>query len=80
MGALLALLARPLIDAAASAFGRVLLDFLKSWLDAHAMKQAGRAEAERDAAVAGAQIEHDMDAVEMPDLHELLRRLGEGTA
>lgn len=45
MGAILALLARPLIEAAVSVFGQIILDFWKTWKAAQDARALGRAEA-----------------------------------
>lgn len=80
MQAILLFLARPLIDAALSAFGHVLLDFFRTWKASQDAQALGRAEAERDAAAKAAQIERDMSAVEMLEREDVLKWLREGKA
>ena len=80
MGAILALLAKPLIQAAISAFGQVLIDLLQSWRAHESAKAEGRAEAERAAVIAAEDARRRMDAAELPDKAEILRRLREGDA
>jgi hypothetical protein len=80
LGAILALLARPLIEAAVSAFGHVLMDFVRSWKASQDAQARGRAEAERDAAVAVARVEREMGGVDVPSLREMLNRLKDGSA
>lgn len=80
MQAILLLLARPLIEAALSAFGHVLLDFFRTWKASQDAQALGRAEAVRDAAAEALKVERDMGAVALPERDELLKRLREGMA
>jgi hypothetical protein len=80
VGAILTLLARPLIQAAVSAFGQVLLDLLQSWRAYESAKAEGRADADRAAAAAVEAARRRMDAATLPDKAEILRRLREGDA
>lgn len=80
MGAILALLAKPLIQAAISAFGQVLIDMLTSWRAHESAKAEGRAAAERAAVIAAEDARRRMDAAELPDKAEILRRLREDDA
>jgi hypothetical protein len=80
MQAILALLARPLIEAVVSAFGQVLLDLFASWRSHEDAKALGRAEAERAASVAAEQARQRMDAVPLLTEDEILKLLREGKA
>lgn len=80
MQAILLLLTRPLIDAALSAFGHVLMDFFRTWKASEDAQALGRAEAVRDASLALAEREREMNAVEMPERDDVLRKLREGKA
>lgn len=80
MGAILALLAKPLIQAAISAFGQVLIDLLQSYRAHESAKAEGRAAAERAAIIAAEDARRRMDAAELPDKAEILKRLREGDA
>jgi len=80
MGAILALLARPLLDALLSAFGQVVLDLFASWRSHEDAKLAGRAEAERAASVAAEAARAHMDEVAALSDDEMLKRLREGRA
>jgi hypothetical protein len=80
LGAILALLARPLIQMAVSAFGQFLLDAMKTWMADRNAQALGRAEATRDAAVVAAKVEQEMAEVPEPDIAELLKRLRDGEA
>jgi len=72
------MLARPLFDAAATAFGQVLLDMFKTWRTMEDARKFGRAEAERDAALAAVSIARDFDAVPLPSRDEALAELRKG--
>ncbi len=78
--ALLQILGRPLIEAAVSAFGHVMLDFFRTWRAGIDAQARGRAEAVAEAATEVARVERDMGAVSLPERDELLKRLNEGTA
>jgi hypothetical protein len=80
VGAILTLLARPLIQAAVSAFGQVLLELMQSYLAHQSARAEGRAAAERAAVLAAEDVRKRMDAAELPDKAEILRRLREGDA
>jgi hypothetical protein len=80
MQTLLLLLGKPLIEAAISAFGRVLLDFFRTWKASEDAKALGRAEAHRDATVIAAEAEREMGAVDLPERDDLLKKLREGLA
>lgn len=80
MRAILLLLTRPLIEAALSAFGHVLLDFFRTWKASQDAQALGRAEAVRDATTEALKVERDMGAVALPERDELLKRLREGMA
>ncbi len=80
MQALLALLAKPLIDAALSAFGRVIMDMIKAWQVEHAAREAGRASAVIAAHEQALAAERRMSEVQVLTEDELLRRLREGDA
>ena len=67
-----------LVEAALSAFGRVLLDFFRTWKASEDARARGRAEAVQDAALEALEVERDMGAVELPERDELLKRLREG--
>lgn len=77
---MLAILAKPIIEAFLSAFGHFVIDALRTWKASHDAQALGRAEAERDASLALAEREREMNAVELPERDELLRRLREGLA
>lgn len=77
---ILKLLAQPLIQAAVSAFGQVLLELLQSWRAHESAKAEGRAAAERAAVIAAEDARKRMDAADLPDKAEILRRLREGEA
>lgn len=80
MNAILIALTRPLIDAALSAFGHVLLDLFRTWKASADAQARGYAEARADAAREAARIERDMGGVGLPETDDMLRRLREGTA
>lgn len=80
MGAILALLARPLLDALLSAFGQVLIDLLASWRSHEDAVARGRAEAERAALIVAQAAEDRMAKVMVLSDEEMLRRLREGKA
>lgn len=67
-----------LIEAALSAFGRVLLDFFRTWRASEDAKARGRAEAVQNATLEALKVERDMGAVDLPERDELLKRLREG--
>lgn len=69
-----------LLEAALSAFGRVLLDMFSTWKANEDARARGRAEAVQDAALEVIRVERDMGAVVMPERDEVLRRLREGLA
>lgn len=69
-----------LTEAALSAFGRVLLDFFRTWKASQDAQALGRAEAERDATKVAAEVERDMGAVSLPERDDLLKRLRDGLA
>lgn len=77
---ILKLLARPLIEAAVSAFGQVLIDLFASWRAHEDAKAVGRAEAERAAVIAAAAAMERMEEVMVLSDEEVLRRLREGKA
>jgi hypothetical protein len=72
------MLARPLFDAAATAFGQVLLDMFKTWRTTEDARRFGRAEAERDAALAASHALRDFEAVPLPSRDETLTALRRG--
>ena len=80
MQVILALLARPLIEAVVSAFGQVILDFFAAWRSHEDAKALGRAEAERAASVAAQAAMDRMEGVMVLSDEEILRRLREGKA
>lgn len=80
MSAILALLARSLIEAAVSAFGQVIIDLLASWRSHEDAVARGRADAERAALIAAEQARNRMEAVPLPTEEEVLKRLREGKA
>lgn len=80
MGGILALLARPLIEAAVATFGQVLLDFFAAWASHEDAKALGRAEAERAASVAVDEARQRIDAVPLLSEAEIIRLLREGKA
>jgi hypothetical protein len=80
VNAILLMLARPLIEAAVTAFGRVILDFLKAWQANADAKALGRAQAINQASEKALHVEREMGAIDLPEQDELLRRLREGTA
>lgn len=80
MQAILALLARPLIEAAVSAFGQVLIDFFAAWRAHEDAVARGRADAERAAAIAAEQAMARMEEVMVLSDEEIIRRLREGKA
>jgi len=80
MQAILALLARPLIEAVVSAFGQVIIDLLASWRAHDDAVARGRAEAERAAVNAAEQARNRMDEVMVLSDEEIIRRLREGEA
>ncbi len=75
MSAILALLARPLIDAFLSAFGRVVLEYLRTWKASEDAKALGRAEAGREATETVLRVEREMNTVEQPSMGDLLKKL-----
>lgn len=77
---MLAILAKPIIEAFLSAFGHFVMDAIRTWKASHDAQALGRTEAERDAARVAAEVERDMGAVDLPERDELLRRLREGLA
>jgi hypothetical protein len=77
---ILKLLARPLIEAAVSAFGQVIIDFFASWRAHEDAKAVGRAEAERAAIIAADAAEDRMEKVMPLSDEEIIRRLREGKA
>lgn len=77
---MLALLAKPLIDAFLSAFGHFVIDALRTWKASQDAQALGRAEAERDAAAVVIQVEREMGGVQLPERDELLKKLREGMA
>lgn len=80
MQAALLLLARPLIEAAVSAFGQVLIDLLQSWRDHEDAVALGRAQAGQDAAIAADAARQRMDNVISLTDAEMLSRLRKGDA
>ena len=80
MQAILALLARPLIEAAVSAFGQVLIDFFSAWRAHEDAVAVGRAESERAAVIAAEQAMNRMEEVMVLSDEEIIRRLREGKA
>lgn len=80
MQAILLLLARPLIEAAVSAFGQVLIDLFASWRTREDAVARGRAEAERAAIIAAEAARDRMDLVPPLTDEEILRRLRGGMA
>lgn len=80
MRAILALLARPFLDALLSAFGQVLLDFFASWRSHEDARLAGRAEAERAAILAADAARQRMDSVPVLTDEEIAKLLREGKA
>ena len=80
MQAILALLARPLIEAAVSAFGQVLIDLFQSWRDHEDAVALGRAQAEQSAATAAEAARVRMDNVIPLSDAELLAKLRKGDA
>jgi len=80
MQAILALLARPLIEAAVSAFGQVLLDLFQSWRDHEDAVALGRADAVQEAAVATQAAADRMANVPLLSEEEIMKLLREGKA
>jgi hypothetical protein len=80
MGAILALLARPLIEAAVSVFGQMILQYLATWKASQDARARGRAEAEREAATAAAKVAAEMGEVAEPEIGDAIRRLRDGLA
>jgi len=80
MQAILALLARPLLEAVVSAFGQVISDLLASWRAHDDAVARGRAEVERDAAKRVAEVIAAMGDVSDLSDDEILQRLREGKA
>jgi hypothetical protein len=80
MSAILALLARPFLDALLSAFGQVIIDLFAIWRSHEDAKLAGRAEAERAASAAAEAARARMDEVAALSNDEMLKRLREGKA
>lgn len=74
------LLARPVIDAAVSAFGNFLLGMFQTWQTAADNQALGRASAERDAAIASIQITQEFEAVPLPTQSEAVNALRNGAA
>lgn len=80
MQAILALLMRPLIEAAVSAFGHAIMDMIATWRAHEDAKALGHAEAVQAAtAVAVAARTRMEDVMPLSD-DEILRRLMEGKA
>lgn len=80
MGSVLTTLAGPLIEAALSAFGHIILDFFKTWQATADAKALGRAEAVIQANEVAIRVEREMGAIAVPEYDEMLKRLREGTA
>lgn len=80
MGAILSLLMRPLIEAAVSAFGQILLDFFNTWRSREDAIALGHAEAVQAAAVAADAARTRMDEVMPLSDDEVIKRLMEGKA
>lgn len=80
MQAALLLLARPLIEAAVSAFGQVLIDLFQSWRDHEDAVALGRAQAEQSAAAAADAARARMDNVIPLSDAEMLSHLRKGDA
>jgi hypothetical protein len=80
MSAILALLMRPLIEAAVSAFGQVLLDFFNTWRSREDAIALGHAEAVQSATLAAEKARDRMEDVMPMSDEEILRRLMEGKA
>ncbi len=80
MGAILALLARPLLDALLSAFGQVIIDLFASWRSHEDAVARGRADAERAAMLAAEAALSRMEGVPSLSDDEVLKRLREGKA
>lgn len=80
MQAILALLARSLIEAAVSAFGQVIIDLFGAWRAHDDAVARGRADAERRALIAVEQARDRMDSVPMLSEDEIIKRLREGKA
>lgn len=77
---ILKLLAQPLIEAAVSAFGQVLLDLFASWRAHEDAIARGRADAERAAVIAAEAAQDRMEQVMPLSDEEIIRRLREGKA
>lgn len=80
MTSILALLARPLIQAAISAFGHVALDFMKAFMADRKAQALGRADAQREAAIAAAKAQMAIEDTPEPEDAELIKRLRNGAA
>lgn len=80
MNSVIAVLARPLIEAALSAFGHIIMDFFKTWQANADAKALGRAEAVIEASEVAFEIERQMGSVALPERDELLERLRRGDA
>lgn len=80
MQAILALLARPLIEAAVSAFGQVLIDLFQSWQSNQDAKALGQLRAEQAAATAAEAARVRMDNVIPLSDAEMLSHLRKGDA
>jgi inorganic triphosphatase YgiF len=80
MSAILALLARPFVQMAVSAFGQVLLDLLSGWRSHEDAIARGRADAERAALIAIEAARSRMEGVGELSDDEMLKRLREGKA
>lgn len=80
MSAILALLMRPLIEAAVSAFGHAIMDMLAAWRSHEDAKALGHAEATQAATLAAEKARDRMEDVMPMSDEEILRRLMEGKA
>jgi hypothetical protein len=80
MGAILTLLMRPLIEAAVSAFGQVVMDLINAYLARQDAKALGHAEAVQAATAAAEAARDRMEAVMPLSDEEILKRLREGQA
>ena len=78
MISLLTLLAQPLFDAFASAFGNALLGMFQTWQTQVTAKAEGRSEAERDSALASLAAKQAFNAVPLPSREELITDLRKG--
>jgi hypothetical protein len=80
MQAILALLARPFLDALLSAFGQFIIDALGAWRAHDDAVARGRADAERATLIAAEAARQRMEGVGHLTDAEVMQRLSEGKA